>query len=128
MVDFENDLVFNLQCLQKRSARKRFRRSILEKWPECGYCGRPKPSTLDHVHPQSKGGKTVRKNLIGACADCNLVKSDIPWFEWYRAQDFWTIEREERILDWVNQSDPKPPSLLFIEESPPGALMLPQAA
>jgi hypothetical protein len=24
---------------------------------------------------------------------------------WYRSQDFWTIEREEKILDWVNQQE-----------------------
>ena len=128
MVDSEQDLVFNLQCLQKRSARKRFRRSILEQWPCCGYCGRPKPSTLDHVHPQARGGKTIKNNLIGACADCNLVKSDTPWFEWYRAQEFWTVEREERILDWVNQREFEPPSSVFTNWMEPTALLLPEAA
>jgi 5-methylcytosine-specific restriction endonuclease McrA len=90
----ENDLVFNLCCLQKRSARKRFRKSILDKWPDCAYCGRSKPSTLDHVLAQSKGGKNKRYNLVGCCGECNLLKS-----------------REEKILDWVNQQE--------IESSPP---------
>ena len=107
----ENDLVFNLCCLQKRSARKRFRKSILDKWPDCAYCGRSKPSTLDHVLAQSKGGKNERHNLVGCCGECNLLKSDTPWFMWFRSQDFWTIEREEKILDWVNQQE--------IESSPP---------
>jgi len=109
----ENDLVFNLCCLQKRSARKRFRKSILDKWPDCAYCGRPKPSTLDHVLAQSKGGKNERHNLVGCCGECNLLKSDTPWFMWFRSQDFWTIEREEKILDWVNQQEIKssPPML-----------------
>ena len=128
MVGSELDLVFNLQCLQKRSARKRFRRSILDEWPECAYCGRKHPTTLDHVVPRAKGGSQDRKNLIGACGACNLEKSDMPWFEWYRGQIFWTPEREDRILSWINQPDPEPPSPVFINWMAKGALLLPEAA
>lgn len=127
MVDSELDFLFNLQCLQKKSARKRFRRSILDAWPECGYCGRPKPSTLDHIVPRSRGGETVRRNLIGACGACNLEKSDLPWFEWYRGQMYWTPEREDKILGWVNQPDPIP-SLSLIKDSNRGSFfLLPEA-
>jgi len=128
MVDSELDLVFNLQCLQKRSARKRFRRSILDEWPECGYCGRHNPSTLDHVIPRACGGKTNKHNLIGACADCNLLKSDTDWFTWYRSQEFWTSEREDKILSWINQPEFEPPSPVFVNWMEPGALLLPSAA
>ena len=128
MVGSELDLVFNLQCLQKRSARKRFRRSILDEWPECAYCGRKHPTTLDHVVPRAKGGNQDRKNLIGACGACNLEKSDLPWFEWYRGQIFWTPEREDRILSWINQPDPVPPSPVFINWMEKEALLLPEAA
>jgi 5-methylcytosine-specific restriction endonuclease McrA len=112
MVDSELDLVFNLHCLQKRSARKRFRRSIFDEWPECAYCGRSKPSTLDHVVPKARGGKTTKENLIAACGDCNILKSSEDWYCWFRSQDFWTPEREDRILNWVNQSDADPFSLV----------------
>jgi hypothetical protein len=128
MVDSEQDLVFNLQCLQKRSARKRFRRSILDEWPECAYCGRAHPTTLDHVIPRAKGGDQSRKNLIGACGACNLEKSDQHWFQWYRAQIFWTPEREDRILGWINQLDPEPPSSVFINWMAKETLLLPEAA
>ena len=128
MVGSELDLVFNLECLQKRSARKRFRRSILDEWPECAYCGRKHPTTLDHVVPRAKGGSQDRKNLIGACGACNLEKSDMPWFEWYRGQIFWTPEREDRILSWINQPDPEPPSPVFINWMEKEALLLPEAA
>ncbi len=127
MVDSELDLVFNLQCLQKRSARKRFRRSILDEWPECAYCGRKHPTTLDHVIPRARGGSQERRNLIGACGACNLEKSDMPWFEWYRGQIFWTKEREDRILSWIHQPDPEPPSPVFINWMEKGALLLPEA-
>lgn len=128
MVASELDLVFNLQCLQKRSARKRFRKSILDEWPECAYCGRKHPTTLDHVIPRAQGGKQHRKNLIGACGACNLEKSDQPWFEWYRSQIFWTLEREERILSWINQPEFEPPSPVFVNWMEKGTLLLPSAA
>ena len=128
MVGSELELVFNLQCLQKKSARKRFRRSILDDWPECAYCGRHNPTTLDHVVPRAGGGKHTRTNLIGACGACNLEKSDTPWFEWYRGQIFWTPEREDRILSWINQPDPNPPSRVYINWMERGALLLPEAA
>ena len=129
MVDSELDLVFNLQCLQKRSARKRFRRSILDEWPECAYCGRKHPTTLDHVTPRAKGGTQDRNNLIGACGACNLEKSDLDWFVWYRGQVFWTPEREDRILSWINQrQEPDPPSPVFVNWMEKGAFLLPEAA
>ena len=99
----EQDLLFELKCLQRSSARKRFRKDIFEAWSGCAYCGRQNPSTLDHVVPRSKGGSTCRSNLVAACADCNLQKSDSDFFSWFRAQQFWLLEREERLLTWVNQ-------------------------
>jgi hypothetical protein len=128
LVGSELELVFNLQCLQKKSARKRFRRSILDDWPECAYCGRHNPTTLDHVIPRAGGGKHTRTNLIGACGACNLEKSDTPWFEWYRGQIFWTPEREDRILSWINQPDPNPPSSVCINWMEREVLLLPEPA
>jgi len=110
----ERDLLFDLTCLQKRSAKKRFRKQIFEDWGACAYCDRSKPTTLDHVIPKAKGGATTRQNLVACCADCNLQKSSENWYTWYRSQDFWTLEREDRILRWVNQSDADPFSLVPI--------------
>lgn len=105
----ENDLLFSLQCLQRRTARKRFRRDILDSWDGCAYCGRENPSTLDHIVPKARGGKTTRNNLVAACADCNLQKSDTDHMLWFRSQTFWTPERELKILEWIatdpNQSE-----------------------
>jgi hypothetical protein len=125
LVGSELELVFNLQCLQKKSARKRFRRSILDDWPECAYCGRHNPTTLDHVVPRAGGGKHTRTNLIGACGACNLEKSDTPWFGWYRSQIFWTPEREDKILRWINQVDPSTVPPLWTQQSSEGILALP---
>ena len=45
----------------------------------CQYCGdhvERKDSTLDHVHPISKGGKTSWENCVTACGPCNADKAD----------------------------------------------------
>lgn len=46
---------------------------------ECVYCGENnrKLLTLDHVVPQSKGGKNRWDNLVTACKKCNGEKSDL---------------------------------------------------
>ncbi len=105
MVHQESDLVFTLQCLQKRTARKRFRRIILDEWGGCAYCGRHKPSSVDHVIPRAKGGGTVKSNLVACCGECNLCKSDLDWGEWFRQQDFWCPDREVKILEWLHQAE-----------------------
>lgn len=45
----------------------------------CKYCGRSSPDAVlqvDHVIPRARGGLTVASNLVTACRDCNLGKSD----------------------------------------------------
>jgi 5-methylcytosine-specific restriction endonuclease McrA len=46
---------------------------------ECVYCGcsQVKTLTLDHVIPQSKGGKNSWDNLVTACKRCNSEKADL---------------------------------------------------
>jgi len=46
----------------------------------CQYCGRKAPNVelqIDHIIPKSKGGKDIPENLITACWDCNIGKSDV---------------------------------------------------
>jgi hypothetical protein len=46
----------------------------------CQYCGRSAPEAtlhVDHVTPRSHGGDDQESNLITACQDCNLGKSDL---------------------------------------------------
>lgn len=45
----------------------------------CQYCGGKAPDVLlqvDHIHPESKGGKHDVLNLITSCQPCNSGKSD----------------------------------------------------
>jgi 5-methylcytosine-specific restriction endonuclease McrA len=39
----------------------------------CQYCGSP-ASTLDHVHPRSRGGTTSWENVVACCNSCNQMK------------------------------------------------------
>ena len=46
----------------------------------CQYCGKQSPDVVlhvDHINPVSLGGKNTITNLITACKDCNLGKSNI---------------------------------------------------
>ena len=69
--------------VQKRSYKKspRFQKKVLfnrDSW-KCQYCGLQlqHPSiTVDHVHPQSRGGKTNWKNCVVACKNCNSFKGN----------------------------------------------------
>ena len=48
----------------------------------CHYCGGefpPEDLTMDHVVPLSRGGRSVKENLVPACKDCNSRKKlDLP--------------------------------------------------
>lgn len=41
----------------------------------CGYCGEY-ADTIDHILPQSHGGRNTWGNLIAACFSCNNFKAD----------------------------------------------------
>lgn len=38
--------------------------------------------TLDHLIPTSKGGRTVRSNLVTCCNRCNTTRGDMDIVEW----------------------------------------------
>lgn len=69
------------ECSGETSLSLRFR--ILERDGfKCVYCGR-KPQKgndvelqIDHIYPKSKGGTDLPDNLVTACRECNLGKSD----------------------------------------------------
>lgn len=45
----------------------------------CAYCGGRvtlNTGTKDHIHPESKGGKTNMMNLVAACKPCNSKKDN----------------------------------------------------
>lgn len=42
----------------------------------CVYCGRAGATTVDHVLPQSRGGRNSWENLAACCTSCNQLKAD----------------------------------------------------
>ncbi len=42
----------------------------------CVYCGTTEDLNIDHVFPQSKGGKNVFENTVTSCSNCNNKKGD----------------------------------------------------
>jgi len=73
--------VIMLREYMKTKSTVRFSRSnvYLRDNGHCQYCGievSRSESTLDHVIPVSKGGKSVWENCTTACAPCNASKSD----------------------------------------------------
>lgn len=65
----------------------------------CCYCREQISDTVDHVYPYSRGGQTDFTNLVGACKDCNIKKSDS------------LLEHSGLVLHWperFNRVDPTP--------------------
>ena len=51
----------------------------------CHYCQSSFPVgelTMDHVVPLSRGGRTVKSNVVPCCKDCNSQKQNLLPLEW----------------------------------------------
>lgn len=77
---FEVPSVIRLRYMVKIPFKSRIalnRRSVLARDRGiCQYgCGR-KASTIDHIHPRSRGGKHEWTNVAAACSPCNSLKGD----------------------------------------------------
>jgi hypothetical protein len=105
-----SDLLFDLTCLSKQSAKRRFKKSIKYGWGGlCGYCRCNRATTLDHIKPKSKGGDSLRSNLLPCCLKCNHSKGTEPWLVWFKRQPFYNEVAQELIEEWITNKR-------FIEE------------
>ena len=51
----------------------------------CYYCGSvspPRALTMDHIVPLTRGGLTVKSNVVPACRECNSKKKYMLPIEW----------------------------------------------
>lgn len=104
------DLMFNLDCLSKGSAKRKFRKAIKYGWGGlCAYCRSNRATSLDHIKPKSKGGNSLRSNLIPCCQACNHSKGSEPWLGWFEQQNFYNETAKELIEEWISNKR-------FIEE------------
>ena len=65
----------------------------------CEYCGVSEQDsggelTIDHFHPQSRGGDDELDNLLYCCQRCNQYKADY-WPESEEAQALWNPRHQE---------------------------------
>ena len=105
-----SDLLFDLTCLSKQVAKRRFRKSIKYGFGGlCCYCRSNRATTLDHVKPKSKGGCSLRSNLLPACHECNHSKGSEAWLVWFQRQSFYNTTAQELIEEWISNKR-------FIEE------------
>ena len=112
------DLMFDLSCLSKQVAKRRFRKSIKYGWGGfCAYCRCNRATTLDHLKPKSKGGSSLRSNLIPACRECNHAKGSQPWLVWFQQQSFYNETAKELIEEWISNKR-------FIEEELDGCSII----
>ena len=98
-----------MEALTSSAAKKRWRQAIKEAWNnECCFCGQPPISdrslTIDHLKPRSKGGESTSRNCLPACEAHNRSKGSEDWKQWYRSQSFYAVEREAKILFWLDHS------------------------
>ena len=112
------DLMFDLSCLSKQVAKRRFRKSIKYGWGGfCAYCRCNRATTLDHLKPKSRGGSSLRSNLIPACRECNHAKGSQPWLVWFQEQSFYNDTAKELIEEWISNKR-------FIEEELDGCSII----
>ena len=103
--------VYNLQTTSSAEAKRLWRKDVKEKWHyKCAYCGDGNNLTIDHVVPRCKGGTDFTKNVVCCCNSCNQRKGHEPWDQWFLDQDYFTLDRYEKIKDWMQ---PDPPQNLF---------------
>lgn len=71
---------------------------------ECAYCGvvlNKRNATLDHVIPQSQGGKSTWENSVCACGPCNSAKGNSnkfkPRFKPWKPNYYQLAEKRKQI-------------------------------
>lgn len=77
------------ESLSKRIGVRNVRAIHARDCSRCVYCTQSaeesgKPLQLDHLTPQSVGGKDLAENLVLACHRCNRAKSNMNLDEWTR--------------------------------------------
>ncbi len=96
------ELMFDLQCLTKGSAKRQFKEAIRYSFGGlCAYCRCKRANTIDHLKPRCKGGSNLRSNLVPACQECNHSKGSELWLSWYQRQEFYNTVAQELIEEWI---------------------------
>lgn len=100
---------------QRRYSRQKSLESTLihEEWlsaieafdGECAYCGNEVELTRDHFIPVTKDGGFTVENIVPACRSCNSSKNNRSFFEWYLNYEFYSEDRQKKILEYLGFSN-----------------------
>lgn len=80
---------------------------------KCAFCGQEKPLAQEHFVAVTKGGGYTRDNIIPSCESCNSSKFNRNFFDWYPRQDFYSKQREQKILKYLGYNKQKQQLSLF---------------
>lgn len=71
----------------------------LTRQPWCPYCGGPLGSDphADHIYPVSKGGRSVPRNMVYVCSECNARKRNLTLHGFMRKYDLDRAAIEVRL-------------------------------
>lgn len=95
------ELMFELHCLSKGSAKRQFRQDIRYSFGGlCAYCRVSRANTIDHLKPRTLGGSDLRSNLVPCCHECNKSKGSQNWLEWFQRQQFYNEVARDLIIEW----------------------------
>ena len=95
------ELMFELQCLSKGSAKRQFRQDIRYSFGGlCAYCRVSRANTIDHLKPRTAGGSDLRSNLVPCCHECNKSKGSENWLQWFQRQPFYNEVARDLIIEW----------------------------
>ena len=105
--NYKNMLImWNIRKAHKAKIRSDF---TLEQWENCKnffnnrccYCSKDDVLEQDHFIAFSKGGAYAVENIVPACKSCNSSKGDNDFKDWYSFWIHYSLEREQKILQYI---------------------------
>lgn len=70
----------------------------------CAYCDKQIiKAHQEHIIPVTNQGGYTRNNIIPSCQSCNCSKGDQDMEAWYCSKQFFSVQRLEKIIKWINQ-------------------------
>lgn len=109
---------FNNRCKRRMKEEQQGRGFTTEQWKEmmeyfnwqCAYSGitlTKDNRTIDHIVALNQGGEHEVWNLVPMYGSYNYSKRDKEWLEWYKAQEYYTEERLNKIYEWIDYAKDK---------------------
>jgi 5-methylcytosine-specific restriction endonuclease McrA len=92
IMDRFSPFAYDLDEADIKAERRRARELRASQWwkrrcakGSCHYCGQSVPPgelTMDHIVPISRGGRSIKGNVVASCKECNNAKRHLLPMEW----------------------------------------------